>query len=96
MLGWNLFSSGTLSSYFGPNIVFIGRNLPRMEWDNTQWDSGYMRDTPRPDCSPMCSPLCLQGELKVNVFMYLLAKTEYLEEEIKSKRLLVNSCQMVQ
>lgn len=28
MLGWNLFSGATWSSYLGPNIVFIGRNLP--------------------------------------------------------------------
>lgn len=31
MLGWNRFSSATWSSYLGPNIVFIGRNLPARE-----------------------------------------------------------------
>lgn len=30
MLGWNLFSAATWSSYLGPSIVFIGRNLPMM------------------------------------------------------------------
>lgn len=28
MLGWNLFSAATWSSYLGPSIVFMGRNLP--------------------------------------------------------------------
>lgn len=37
MLGWNLFSSWTWSSYLGPSIVFIGRNLPMEERQHRQW-----------------------------------------------------------